>query len=286
MDDSSKPDHGKPSTYSIYQEDQEFLNSIKGPDEKAPDVMSRVVNSFRRRMGQTNGQRAAEAAVALIEAQSARLCELVENTARVAADELKVATDSYKADAEELKGLLDAEKIARADEVADLKARLADAEAEAARLTAAAERDALAAKLSDAESAAKKAVSDADSARAERDSAKAKTSDAQEELTKEVKARAAAERSADALSAELAEAKREAELAAADARRQIETLEVKLESAHAAAEQSKGTVSYLTERVEEARKQPDDLRRQLDEARREGERLRFELDRAKGEVAA
>lgn len=237
----------KATTVGAYAEDVEFVNSIKGDGRKQADALAEIVADYRRRRGQTAGQGAAEAAVRLIEAQAAKLCEMVEGVADVAAD------------------------------VSDLRDALAKAVADAKRLEGVeGERDRLQSRLDEAESDVRKAVSTSEAARAGESAAKAKTAELQERLTAAVEARAAADEEASGLRARLADAENSAKIAEVEFAARAENLATQLEAARADAEHGRGNVAFLSS-------QADDLRRQLDEARRENGRLRAQLDAREGD---
>lgn len=232
----------KATTVGAYAEDVEFVNSIKGDGRKQADALAEIVADYRRRRGQTAGQSAAEAAVRLIEAQAAKLCEMVEGVADVAAGELSAARDAADERVAEAADLLDRERAAHSADVSDLRDALAKAVADAKRLESA---------------------------------AKAKAAELQERLTAAVEARAAAEEEASGLRARLADAENSAKIAEVEFAARTENLATQLEAARADAEHGRGNVAFLSS-------QADDLRRQLDEARRENDRLRAQLDAREG----
>lgn len=267
----------KATTVGAYAEDVEFVNSIKGDGRKQADALAEIVADYRRRRGQTAGQGAAEAAVRLIEAQAAKLCEMVEGVADVAAGELSAARDAADERVAEAADLLDRERAAHSADVSDLRDALAKAVADAKRLEGVeGERDRLQSRLDEAESDVRKAVSTSEAARAGESAAKAKTAELQERLTAAVEARAAAEEEASGLRARLADAENSAKIAEVEFAARAENLATQLETARADAEHGRGNVAFLSS-------QADDLRRQLDEARRENGRLRAQLDAREGD---
>lgn len=115
----------KATTVGAYAEDVEFVNSIKGDGRKQADALAEIVADYRRRRGQTAGQSAAEAAVRLIEAQAAKLCEMVEGVAEEEASGLRARL----ADAENSAKIAEVEFAARTENLAtQLEAARADAE--------------------------------------------------------------------------------------------------------------------------------------------------------------
>lgn len=237
----------KATTVGAYAEDVEFVNSIKGDGRKQADALAEIVADYRRHRSQTAGQGAAEAAVRLIEAQAAKLCEMVEGVADVAAGELSAARDAAD------------ERVAEAKRLEGVEG----------------ERDRLQSRLDEAESDVRKAASASEAARAGESAAKAKAAELQERLTAAVEARAAAEKETSGLRARLADAENSAKIAEVEFAARTENLATQLDAARADAEHGRGNVAFLSS-------QADDLRRQLDEARRENDRLRAQLDAREG----
>lgn len=142
----------KATTVGAYAEDVEFVNSIKGDGRKQADALAEIVADYRRHRSQTAGQGAAEAAVRLIEAQAAKLCEMVEGER----DRLQSRLDEAESD---VRKAASASEAARAGESA-AKAKAAELQerlTSAVEARAAAEKEAsgLRARLADAENSAK-----------------------------------------------------------------------------------------------------------------------------------
>lgn len=122
------------TTVSVYAEDAAALREVKLDEQKQADQLAAIVHDYFKRRQMTHGQSVAADAVALIQVQTAKLCELVENAARVAADESKAVVQHANEQVEAAKAALDEERTAHKTEVDDLKSRLAAAEAEAKEL--------------------------------------------------------------------------------------------------------------------------------------------------------
>lgn len=269
-------DDKKSTSYGAYAEDVAFLNTLKAEGETGPDVLAKLVEDYRRHQTQTHGERAAEEAVAFINARAVELCELVEGAAKAAADELSLAKDSFDKRRSELSEELEVERAAHAGEVSELKAELASAREASKKLAAiAVERDELASRLALAEKEGRKSMDAAEAARIAENAAKASNVDLQEELRAALKARLQAESDRNALATKVANLENSAKLAEAQQWARVEKAEVQLKAAKSEAEQAKGNVSFLST-------QADDLRRQLDEARRDNESLRRALERLQG----
>ena len=242
----------KATTVGAYAEDVEFVNSIKGDGRKQADALAEIVADYRRHRSQTAGQGAAEAAVRLIEAQAAKLCEMVEGVADVAAGELSAARDAADERVAEAADLLDRERAAHSADVSDLRDALAKAVAEAKRLEGVeGERDRLQSRLDEAESDVRKAASASEAARAGESAAKAKAAELQERLTAAVEARAAAEEEASGLRARLADAENSAKIAEVEFAARTENLATQLEAARADAEHGRGNVAFLSSQADD-----------------------------------
>lgn len=116
------------TTVSVYAEDAAALREVKLEDQKQADQLAAIVHDYLKRREMTHGQSAASDAVALIQVQTAKLCELVENAARVAADESKAVVQHANEQVEAAKAALDEERTAHKTEVDDLKSQFAAAE--------------------------------------------------------------------------------------------------------------------------------------------------------------
>ena len=259
-------DKKQTTTVSVYAEDAAALREIKTDDLKQADQLAAIVHDYFKRREMTHGQSAAADAVALIQLQTAKLCEIVENAAQAAADESKAVTDHANEQVEAAKVALDEERTAHKAEVDELKLQLAAAATDAAKLPAAlAQVDALTQKVDAADAAKIKAEDARDVALTDANKAKALASDVQTELTRALNAKADATDRAAQLDTQLAKVTADTQLAAVQAQGEINELKAKLAAAEDKNQQAMGKVGYLEDQIEDLRKQADDLRRQLNE---------------------
>lgn len=259
-------DKKQTTTVSVYAEDAAALRDIKLDDQKQADQLAAIVHDYFKRREMTHGQSVAADTVALIQVQTAKLCELVENAAQVAADESKAVVEQANGQVEAVKAALEDERTAHKAEVDELKSQLTVAAADAAKLPAAlGQIESLTQKLDAADAAKAKAEDAKDTALADANAAKALASDVQTELTKALNAKADAVNRAAQLDAQLTKVTADAQLAAVQAQGEINELKAKLDAAEDRNQQATGKIGYLEDQIEDLRKQADDLRRQLAE---------------------
>lgn len=259
------------SSINVYSVDADYFNSIKESGQNQRDAFAHLMDQHKVFSAQTDGAKAASAAIGIIDKQSKKLREVVGAAALVAADELKIARESFEKRIAELDCELASEKERYVGEVAELRGKLAEATSEVKRLSCIeAERDEVAVKLSDAEASARRAEDAARAAKASEGAAQANVAKAQEKLSDAVEARREGEEKLGVLRAELTEAQNAAKIAGVEAAAKLENLSIRLESAQADLEAERNRASELKDRA-------DDLRRQLESAQAE---LKAERGRA------
>lgn len=247
---------------------EKFAEVTAGLGVAQADALKVVVDFYADHLDQTEGQMAAEAAVNLIKAQAAKLCDMVEGTARVAADELRVVREQAEEEKTGFNDKITELKASHADEVAGLKAELEGVKEDAEQLPGTlAEVSKLNTRLDAAEAGKAKAEEARDAAQTAENAAKAKLSDVQSDLTDALKDAAEARKEADQLKAELAEAVNAAKLDAKDAEGRIATLTAERDAARKETEAAKATVGYLEKQAEDLRAQIEELRGQVEDLR-------------------